>query len=53
MVRTIYENKFAKKLENVSLSNDTIYKRIQSMSGSMKDQVIVAIKKDSSSSSTG
>ena len=45
MVRTIYRNKFAEKLENVPLSNDTVHKRNQSMSCYIKDQVIAAIKK--------
>lgn len=45
MVRTIYGNENAKKIEHVPLSNNTVKKRIQSMSHDIKDQVIAAIKK--------
>ena len=45
MVRTVYGHEFAKKIEGVPLSNDTVKKRIQSMSCDIKDQVIEAIKR--------
>ncbi|XP_068233586.1 zinc finger BED domain-containing protein 5-like [Palaemon carinicauda] len=45
MVGTIYGKEFAKKIEHVPLSNDTVKKRIQNMSHDIKDQVIAAIKK--------
>ena len=37
MVRTMYRNELAKKLENVPLSNNAIHKRIQSMSCDIKN----------------
>ena len=45
MVRTIYGNEFAKKINHIPLSNDTVKNRIHSMSCDIKDQVITAIKK--------
>ena len=45
MVRTVCGYEIAKKIEGVPLSNDTVKKRIQSMSCDIKDQVIEAIKR--------
>ena len=45
MVRTVYGYEFAKKIEGVPLSNDTVKNRIKSMSCDIKDQVIETIKK--------
>ncbi|KAK3874626.1 hypothetical protein Pcinc_020446 [Petrolisthes cinctipes] len=44
LVRTTIGKEFAKKIEHVPLSNDTVKKGIQSMSCDIKAQVIAAIK---------
>ena len=45
MVSKVYGYEFAKKIEGVPLSNDTVKNRIKSMSCDIKDQLIEAIKK--------
>lgn len=44
MVRLLVGEKFVQKVENVSLSNDTVKRRISDMSEDIKEQVISEIK---------
>ena len=44
LVRNLIGDEVAAKLDNVSLSNDTVKRRIQEMSGDIADQVMVGVK---------
>ena len=44
LVRNLIGDEGAAKLDNVSLSNDTVKRRIQEMSGDIADQVIAGVK---------
>ena len=44
LVRNLIEDEVATKLDNVSLSNDTVKRRIQEMSSDIADQVMAGVK---------
>ena len=44
LVRNLIGDEAAAKLDNVSLSNDTVKRRIQEMSGDIADQVMAGVK---------
>ena len=44
LVRNLIGDEAAAKLDNVSLSNDTVKCRIQEMSGDIADQVMTGVK---------
>ena len=44
LVRNLIGDEAAAKLDNVSLSNDTVKRRIQEMSGDIADQIMGGVK---------